>query len=248
MLAPVFLLFALTGLDPAEIARQAVKNYRLDQQTALKYSYTESDDDRSKGLIISEVSMVQGVPYERVVSRNGVKLTGEASAQEQRKYEKAASGRANESKSSRDKRLSAFEEQTKFLDEAPDAFNFQMLPQVSLDGRDTLVIACTPKAGFHPESARSKMFTKLEAKAWVDKQDLRVVKIEAEITDAVPIGLIMARVGKGTQMAMEQMRLSDGTWVLKKLSIEGKAKILLVDNKVLDETVVYSNYRKAASN
>jgi hypothetical protein len=71
---------------------------------------------------------------------------------------------------------------------------------------------------------------------------MRIVKVEADVTDPVAVGLIMARVGRGTHMEMEQMRLPDGNWVLKRLSIGGKAKILLLDNKTLDETVIYNDY------
>ncbi len=238
----LFIVFCFTGPDPVEVARLAVKNYQADQLTALKYSYTENDDDKNKGPVVYEVSTIQGLPYERVISRNGTRLSGEAEAKEQQKYENTVSKRADKSPVDREKRLKNFEEQTKFLDEAPEAFDFKMLPGETIKGRETLVVACTPKPGFHPGNMRSKMFTKLQAKAWVDRQDMRIVKIEADLTDAVPIGLIMARVGRGTHMEMEQMRLADGTWVLKRLAIGGKAKILLVDNKVLDETVVYSDY------
>jgi hypothetical protein len=230
-------------VDLHDVAKQAVRNYQKNQLTSLKYEYVEDDDIKSKGVVRSRVLTLFGTPYERVIGKGEKPLSADAEKHEEQKFEKIQFTRQNELKGDRDRRIRKWREQTRFLEEAPDAFDLKMLPDAEINGRSTYVIECKPKPGFQPKQDRSKMFEKIEAKAWVDKQDLQIVKLEAETLDPVSIGWVLARIGRGTHMELEQMRLNDGSWVLKKLSIEGRARVLVVDNKQLDETVVYSDYK-----
>ena len=230
-------------VDLHDVAVKAVRNYQKNQVASLKYDYIEEDEIKSKGVDRSRVTTLFGTPYERLIGRNGNPLTGEAEKHEEQKFEKAKFTREHELKGQRDNRIRKWKEQTRFLEEAPDAFNFKILSEEKLNGRAAWVIECKPKPGFTPRMDRSHMFEKIEAKAWVDQKDLQIVKLEADTLDPVSIGWVLARIGRGTHMELEQMRLDDGTWVLKKLSIDGKAKIMVVDNKQLDETVTYSDYK-----
>ena len=236
---------AAEDVDLHEIAKQAVRNYQKDQVTSLRYEYIEDDDIKSKGVVRSRVITLFGTPYEQVIGKKGDPLSSDAEKHEEQKLEKTRFTRENELKGQRDIRVRKWREQTRFLEEAPDAFDFKMLPEEEINGRPTYVIDCKPKPGFEPKQDRSKMFEKIEAKAWVDKQDLQIVKLEAETLDPVSIGWVLARIARGTHMELEQMRLDNGDWVLKKLSIEGRARVMVVDNKQLDETVIYRDYKPA---
>jgi hypothetical protein len=90
---------------------------------------------------------------------------------------------------------------------------------------------------------KSRMFTKLVAKIWIDKQDLRMAKADATVTDTISIGLIMARIGRGGHFDLEQTRLPCGLWVPKRIDINGTAKIMLVDKKNLDERITFGDYQ-----
>ncbi len=240
-------LASAEDVDLHEVAAKAVRNYQKNQLASLKYDYVEDDDVKTKGVTRSRVTTLFGTPYEQVIGRNGAPLSGEAAKKEQQKFEKTQFARKNEIKGQHDNRVRKWKEETRFLEEAPDAFEFKALPEETLNGRAAYVIECKPKPGFEPREDRSKMFHHIEAKAWVDKQDLQIVKLEADTLDPVSIGWVLAKIARGTHMELEQMRLDDGTWVLKKLSIEGRARILVVDNKQLDETVTYSDYRPAVA-
>jgi hypothetical protein len=216
-------------VDLHDVAKQAVRNYQKDQLTSLRYEYVEDDDIKSKGVVRSRVITLFGTPYERQIGKNGTPLSADAEKHEEQKLEKTQFTRQNELKGQRDIRVRKWREQIRFLEEAPDAFDFKMLPEAEMNGRGTYVIECKPKPGFVAKQDRSKMFEKIEAKAWVDKQDLQIVKVEAETLDPVSIGWVLARIGRGTHMELEQMRLDDGDWVLKKLSIEGRARVLVVE-------------------
>jgi hypothetical protein len=230
-------------VDLHEIAKQAVRNYQKNQLASLRYEYIEDDEIKTKAADRSRVITLFGTPYERLIAKNGKPLSEDAEKHEEQKFEKTRFTRQNELKGQHDNRVRKWKEQIRFLEEAPDAFDFKMLPEEDVNGRPAYVVECTPKPGFQPRQDRSKMFEKIKATAWVDKKDLQIVKLEAETLDPVSIGWVLARIGRGTQMALEQMRLDNGDWVLRKLSIEGRAKIMVVDNRQLDETVIYTDYK-----
>jgi hypothetical protein len=232
---------------PTEIFREAVKNYQKDKLATLKYDYTATDDNKGKGEIeVSRVTTLDGTPYERLMSKNGQPLSPDAEKKELEKYQKAQRQRNGETKADRQRRVRKFKEEARFLEEAPDAFDFKMLPAATIEGRDAYVLQCTPKPDFKPRDNEGLIFTKVQAKIWIDKQDLRIIKAEADVVDTAPVGWIVARIAKGSRVVFEQMRLPDGTWVLKTLGVDGHAKILLVDNKKWNETVTYSDYRPAS--
>jgi hypothetical protein len=229
--------------DLHAIATRAVRNYQKDQLVSLRYTYVEHDDIKTKGLEVSRVTTILGTPYERLVEKNGKPLSADAEKHEEAKFEKTQFNRQKELKGQRDIRVRKWKEEIRFLEEAPEAFDFKMLPETEIDGRPTYVLDCKPKPGFEPRQERSKMFEKIEAKAWVDKRDQRIVKLEAETLDHVSIEWFLARIAKGTRMGLDQMRLENGDWVLKTLWIEGRARVMVVDNRQLDETATYSDYK-----
>jgi hypothetical protein len=237
------LLALADDVDLHDVAAKAVRNYQKNQVAALKYEYIEDDDIKSKGVDRIKVTTLLGTPYEQLVGKNGKPLSDEAAKHEEQKLEKTKFAREHEPKGQRDNRIRKWKEESRFLEEAPDAFVFKMLREEKLDGRAAWVIECKPKPGFVARETRSKMFQKLEAKVWVDQKEFQLIKVEADTLDPVSIGWVLARIGRGTRMELEQMRLNDGTWVLKKLSIDGKAKVMVVDSKQLDETVTYSEYK-----
>jgi hypothetical protein len=227
--------------NPQEIVRRAVMNYEKDQIASLRYEYTERDE-KAKTVDVFRVVTIAGTPYEQLISKNA-----KAARHEEEKLKKAIQLRGNELKGLHDIRVRKWKEQTRFLEESPEAFDFKLLPETTVNGRPTYVMECTPKPGFQPRQDRSKMLWKIRAKAWIDKQELQIVKLEADALDPISIGWDLGLIAKGTHMELEQMRLPDNSWVLKSLSIDGRAaRIPVVDNHQLDETVTYSDYKAAA--
>jgi hypothetical protein len=225
--------------DPREIVRQAIQNFEKDAQAELRYSYVQTDDKKSKGVTVSQVTIIQGTPYERVVSRNGQPISTEQEKKEQEKYEKAVSEREYETPEQRAKRLRSYAEDNKIFEEALDAFDFKLMPS---DGSD-YVLECTPRPGFQPHGMKAKIFTKVQATAWIDKRDVRLVKADATVIAPVSIGLFVARMSKGGHMLIEQKLIEESTWFPTHVAFSGKAKIMLVDSKQMDEQISYGDYR-----
>lgn len=245
---PLFLIALIpsaNAADPEALLRAAVQNYDKDHLAALRYSYTETDND-SSGKSVSRITVIEGTPYERVITKNGQPLTGEAEKREDKRYRTALSDRVNETDAQREKRIRRYKSDVKVFQEAPDAFIATLLPDDSVAGRATYVIELKPDPEYKPDNMKTRVLTKIEAKLWIDKQDLRIARAIATVTDTVALGWIMARVGKGGHLEMTQTRLTDGTWLPQEFVVSGEARIFLVDSKKLNQTVTFDGFKRLA--
>jgi hypothetical protein len=238
-------LFAIVSTsfcaDPQQIFQAAVRNYDLDHLAALHYSYTETD---SKGKTISQITVIDGTPYERVVSRNGKPLSVEAEKREEDKYRRALGDRANETSAQRQKRIDKYQSDVKIFQEAPNAFLAKFLPDDSVAGRAAWVLDLTPNPNYHSANMRAKILTGIKARVWIDKQDLRIAKADATVIETVSMGWIMARINKGGHLQMTQTRLPDGAWMPHEFIVNGGARIFLVEAKKLDQTVTFDGFQR----
>ncbi len=242
---------ALWGeVDARELVRKSLANYQRDWHATLNYRYAELDAEQKasgKVVSISEVSTIEGTPYEKLVSKNGRPLTDSEQRNEQEKYDKTVAQRRNESPAQRHKRIADYEKQRSFLKEVPDAFNFKLLGEQAYEGRPAYIVECTPNPNYQPRNMYSRIFLHIQAKLWIDKQDLQWAKAEANVTDTVSFGFLLARIGKDSRIVMEQMRLNSEMWAPKRISVHGNARIMVVKNRNLTEEITYSNYRLATA-
>jgi hypothetical protein len=98
------------------------------------------------------------------------------------------------------------EENTSLIREAPNAFDFQLMGEETINGRPAYVIQATPQPGYQAHGKYSKMFSKVEGKLWVDKQDLGWIKVDGQVIQPFSMGLFLARVLRGSRITMEQTR------------------------------------------
>lgn len=231
----------MAQVSPRELLKQSLANYDRDWHASMNCSYTQRDVEKSSAgtkVSVSQVTVIDSFPYEKVISRNGKPLSADEARKEEEKYQKALKA----STSDREKRVAEAERKRDFLKEAPDAFDAKLLGEEPLAGRPNYVIHLTPKPGYEAKSSHAKMFSKLEAKLWIDKEDMRWTKAEAHVIDTIAIGFFLARIGPGANILMEQEPIGDNIWLPKKIDVSGNAKILMMHNKSIDEELTYSNY------
>jgi hypothetical protein len=225
-----------------ELVRKAIENYQRDAQSALRYTYTTTDHSL-KGVEVTQVMPLEGTPFERVIAKNGHPLAAEEEQRQQEKYDAAAKQRAGESPAARERRIRKYRDQSNFLRDVPEAFDFTMLREDTIDGRANYVVQCVAKPDYEPHDAKSRMFAKLTAKIWIDKQDIRMAKAEAEIVDTIAFGFIMARICKGGHIELTQKRIAEDVWLPKNIDIIGTARILLVDDKKVNEQITFDGFK-----
>jgi hypothetical protein len=234
--------------DPKELIRESIQNYQKAWRTGMKWSYTQTDVtcvDGKNQVDVSSVIPLDGTPYERLVSKNGHALSPDEQRKENEKYDKELRRRESESPEERQARIRKYEKERSFLVDLPNAYNFNLEGEDLVNGRPAWVVTLRPRAGFEPTTPHAGLLRHIDGKLWIDKKDLQWARAEADVIDAVNIGLIVARISPGAHISLDFTRVSEALWVPKNIAIKGEAKILLVHSKNLNEELTFSNYTLA---
>ena len=239
-------------LDARAIVTRSVLNYQDDWKAALDFTYTEHDVTKdttgcAKTTEVSQIYAIDGTPYTRLIARNGAPLSGDEARRENEKYERTVAARDAETAQQRADRIAKYQQDRAFLNEIPDAFDMKMLPPEEIGGRENYVIRLTPKPGYVPKSRNARLFAYIEGKMWIDQQDLRWTQAEADVIDSIAIGWVLARIGPGAHLALKQAKVEGEHWMVKELDIDGVARIMLVKNHPINETVSYSDFKRVRS-
>ncbi len=246
LLAPA----AFGQIDPTAIVRQSIQNYERDWREAMTWEYQQTDVMRqgaTKEINVAEVAPLGGTPYERLVMKDGQKLSPEQQKKEDRKYEKAQRQRDGETPQERLERIQKYEAERAFIKDIPNAYIYDLEGETSVNGRPAWIITLVPKPDFVPATPHAAMLSHIRGTLWIDKEDLQWAKAEADVIDTIEFGWIMARIGPGAHFSVEQTRVADGLWMPQKITIRGSARVLLVHTKVIDEELQFARYRKAGS-
>ena len=224
-------------------------------QERLHYTYLEREESRrrdpdgrvkSEEVTVSRSILIDGVPFDQLVERNG----RPPSAEEERRQKEDLDKLKRETPQQRADRLRRQEEENASLvREVPKAFDFQLVGEDVVGGRSAYVLQATPHPGYQAQGKYGKMFSKVEGKLWVDKQDLGWIKVDAQVIQPFSMGLFLARVLRGSRITMEQTRVGDGTWMPEHVEVRAAAKIFFVKSLVVERVLTYSEYtlRQAAA-
>jgi len=255
------LIFCLPCLCFAQDAREIVRrSCELDQKNveiARNYTFlqrqVDSDLDssgRPKGKQIRtwDVTMQEGSPYKRLVGRNDQPLSQAEQKLEDANLQNNIELRRKETPAQRERRIAEWnrkqQRQREPLKELPDAFDFRIVGEESLNGGDVYVIDATPKPGYKPKSSTTVFLTKVKARLWIDKQDYQWAKVEMETLDTITFGGFLVRLAKGGHLVLEQTRINNEVWLPKHIALEASARLVLVKgfHKSLD--MFFSDYKK----
>ena len=238
-----------TEPDVRQLVDASIAATQRQWQARLHYSYVERDENRrldltghvkSEEVDVSKTILVNGVPFDQLLERNGQP----PSAEEERKQKERLEKLKRETPEQRAERLRRQEEEsTSLVLEVPKAFDFQFVGEEVLNGRPAYVLHATPHPGYQAQGKYGKMFSKVEGSLWVDKQDLGWIKVDGQVIQPFSLGLFLARVLRGSHITMEQTRIDDGIWVPEHVEVRAAARILFVKSLVIDQVLTYSEYK-----
>jgi hypothetical protein len=238
-------------LDAREIVTRSIAAAERSWEARGRYIYMERDEDRrlnalgqveSQTVDVARMTLVNGARFEQLVERNGQL----PSAKDQRKSEEDLEKLKHESAAEQTARSTRDRENRSFLEEMLQAFDFRLAGEEITDGRPAYILIATPHAGYRAKGKYGKMFSKVEGKLWVDKQDFGWIKVDGQVTQSFSIGLFAARVQRGSHILLQQNCLGDGVWVPTRLEIRASARILFVKSLEMDKILTYSDYRLAS--
>ena len=239
------------ALDARQIVAQSIAATERSWQARDHFTFIERDQDRrldtvgqvkSENIDVTRMILVNGIRFEQLMEHNGQLPT----ADEQKKSAKDLEKLKHETPSERAARLLKTQENRSFLQDLLEAFDFHLLGEEVVAGRPAYILQATPHPGYHAHGKYAKLFSRVEGKLWVDKQDFGWVKVDGEVTQSFSIGMLVARVQRGSHIIMEQTCVGDAVWVPKRLEMRASATILLVKSLDLERILTYSDYRPSA--
>jgi len=244
--------------DPREIVRRSIVLLDHNLAIARNYTFLERSDTReldgdahvkTRKLRLYDVTLLEGSPYRRLVGRDDHSLSPDEERDERKKLQDSIAERRKETSAQRAKRIAEWErkrqQEREPLLEIPDAFDFRLAGEESLEGRPAWVIEATPRPGFHARTSVGKLFPKFRGKLWIDQADNQWVKAAAEVTSNISFGLFLARLSKGSRFDIEMTRVNDEVWLPKSIEARAAARLALVKTLRIETETTYSNYRKS---
>ncbi|HEX8176138.1 MAG TPA: hypothetical protein VF543_13545 [Pyrinomonadaceae bacterium] len=253
---------ASEALDVDTLLKEVDKNQEQIDERVGDYTFLERNTERQingKGELtketvrIYEVYPVPGTRFVRkLISENGVALTGERAAKEEKRVaeelEKAERNRQKEA----EKRE---REKNKKQDDDPGISDFLRTAELvsprreRLRDRETIVFDFRPRPGYRPRNDMESIAQKLTGIIWIDPVEKQVVRLEARLTDSYKVGGgLLASIRPGTAFAFEQQRMEDGVWLPVFTQVNVSAKILLFKGMEFNVTQEFSNYKRFKSN
>jgi hypothetical protein len=214
------------------------------------YTYIERDEDRrlntlgqvkSESVDVTKMMVVNGARFEQLLEHNGQLPSPIEKKRSDDDLEKLKHETADE----RAARLRKDQENRAFLRDVVEAFDFRLIGEEIVSGRPAYILHATPRPGFHARGKYAKMFSRVEGNLWVDKQDFGWIKVDGQVTQSFSLGLILARVERGSHIILEQTCVGEAVWVPKRIQIRATARILFLKSLVIERVLSYSDYHAA---
>jgi hypothetical protein len=251
---------ASTFNEATEIVRRSLEADDRTAELSRNYTYKRHEVRKHLGLhgeVKSsstktwDIINLYGEPYARLIQKNDLPLSEKDEKMEEQKLEEFFNRRKNESDEIRQKRLAREKKQRDarraFFRDVVNAYEFRIAGEEAMDGRDAWVIEATPSKEFHPTQPHAGLLSKLKATVWIDKQDGNWVRAEGEVLETLSAGLFIARLHPGTRFVLQQARVNDEIWLVRRLSVEARARVLLLSNRAVELEYTFSDFKKFAA-
>ena len=254
---------ATETLDVAELIREVARNQDELEYRVSEYAFKQTETDREingKGELKKETIKVYEVfplpnrePVQKLISENGVPLSAERAAKEDRRVQeeflkaerekekdekKAAERRAEREKKRKEEKEGT--EISPFL----RACEFVSPRREMLNGRETIVFDFRPRPGFRPQNREESLIAKLIGVMWIDPVDKQVMRMEARLAEGFKMaGGLLVSLKPGAALVIEQTRMVQGVWLPKFAQINLSVKVLLFAGGDWNKTIEWSDYK-----
>ncbi len=164
----------------------------------------------------------------KLLSENGVALTGERAAKEQKRVEEEFAKaerdkeknerRAEKRRAERDQKRAAKAKEGEDDDVEVSQFlkihEFVSPRRERFRDRDAVVFDFRPRPGFKPSNRQEDLISKLVGVAWIDPVDKQVMRLEARLAEGFKMaGGLLVNLRPGAAFVMEQTRMVEGVWL-----------------------------------
>lgn len=256
------------AVDVVGLLREVSRNQDELEQRFTEYSFVQKETNReinSKGEVKKETSKVYEVfpianraPVMKLISENGVPLSGERAEKEQKRVEEEfqKAERDKEKDAQRVQKYRAERERKKAArtkegedDDVEISQFFRVHEFVSprrerFREREAVVFDFRVRPGFKPSSRQESLISKLVGVAWIDPADKQVMRLEARMAEGFKMGGgLLVNLRPGAAFVMEQTRVAEGLWLPKTAQVNLSVKVLLFGGGDFNQAFEWSDYK-----
>src|SRR4051794_1232995 len=232
-----------------KIVANSVQANQKDFQAAPSYNWKERERTAT-GSKTSQVTMIDGTPYYRVIAVNGKPLSSSEEAEENKKQAQAVAERTAETAEQKRKRIEKFDQERhhegEMMAQLTKAFTFTLIGRQKLRGFEVWALNAVPCKDYHPPNMEAQVLTGMRGQLWIDQKTFQWVKVVAEVVHPVSIGGFLARVDPGTRFELDKAPVGNGIWLPSHFSMKSDAKVLHMFSHASQEDVTYFGYQKLA--
>ena len=254
--------------DIAKLLQEVEENQKEIDERVSNYAYTEKRTEREindKGEVKKEKVTVYeiyplpgGGAFYKLISENGVPLSAERSAKQDKKIAEDVAKYEHEREKREQKKKEEAEKNkgqvVKKKDDDGDnvgvavflrACEFVSPRRERLRDREAVVFDFRPRPGFRPKTTAEDIVTKLAGVVWIDPIDKTVIRLEAKLGQSYKIGGgLVASIRPGSAFAFEQTRMAEGVWLPRLVQVNFAAKVFIFKGIEANETREFSDYRR----
>jgi hypothetical protein len=252
---------ATESLDVAALLREVNKNQDQLENRVAEYAFKQTETDREindKGELKKETVKVYEVyplpnrePVEKLISENGVPLSADRAAKEDRRvqeeFAKAEREKDKDEKKVAQRRAEREKKEGTEISPFLRACEFISPRRESIGDREAIVFDFRPRLGFKPKTREESLIAKLIGVVWIDPVDKQVIRLEARLAAGFKMaGGLLVSLKPGAALVIEQTRMAQGVWLPKFAQINLSVKVLLFGGGDFNKTIEWSEYRHFA--
>ena len=132
------------------------------------------------------------------------------------------------------------------VEDAVGVLRFTIERRTLLEGRPTIAVGFEPKPGASAETREGDLVQRFRGTIFVDEASTEVVRVDATAIEDLTYGFgMVARLGKGTSIALRRERIEPNLWLPTSVRFTGKGRALLFRRLDIDQSIEWTNYRRA---
>ncbi|MEQ2009707.1 MAG: hypothetical protein ABMA26_23225 [Limisphaerales bacterium] len=172
---------------------------------------------------------INGVPFARLVEKNGNPLTDkERKAEEERE----AAVRAGK-KPARSPEATKRDKEWQFTDEMLARYTFKVTGQELLRGRPAWVVEFSPRSKDLPvKNVADRVANKVAGKVWVDAEDWELARMKFWLTEEVTLIGGIVGVLRKFELLLERVRVEPNAWLPNVVDFDMAGRELLTNKRI----------------
>lgn len=231
-----------SAIDPQKIVRDASWNELHSKSPGRSFRYRQHKVD-PKGSVVKEIIETKDGDVARLIEKNGKPLPAdEEKAEVDRLNNLLAHPEIQEHRHKKEQEDSARgDEMVRML---PDAFLFTDAGTVEGPNGPCYRFEFKPNPAFVPPDREGEVYHGMVGELWIDKGQVRLVKIDAHLISDVNFGWgVLGKLYKGGSILVENADAGLGHWETVHMKLQLQGKILMMKSVDFSTTEDFSDFQ-----